>query len=1029
MAPSPHRPRLSMPKLAIALFLVVVGCGLSGVARVGPPASAPLPSPPSPPAADPLEQLWPGTASWAEGVLDTLSLEAKVGQLFVTHANGTREGTGGAEWRRLTHLVEDLHIGGVLFLRGDAAVQAQATRSLQERAALPLLIAQDMEFGAGMRVTGGTAFPNPMALGATRSPALAYHMGRAVAEEARALGVHQNYAPVADVNNNPLNPIINVRSFGEDPALVAAMTTAYVRGLQDGGVLATVKHFPGHGDTETDSHAALPTLPFDRDRLDAVELVPFRAAIDEGVMSVMTGHLALPRLDPAHPATLSRRIVTGLLREELGFQGLVVTDGLDMRGIREGRSAGAVAVEALEAGADQLVLTRDEENAHAAVLAAVRGGRLSERRIDASVLRILRAKAWAGLAEAPVVPAAPAAERRAGSTPGEAVQAQRRAQFASLAAPDADLRRRSGLLADEIARRAITVVQPPDGPVPFVGPEAPRRLLTVVLDDSEADTTGASFVEAIAAAVPDGGRATSRRLGVGDPERRYDDVLGQAPLHDVVLVAAFVRVRSWSGQIELPARHKALVERLMAGGTPVVVLAFGNPYVPLGLPAPAAFVAAYGASPSVQRAAAEALFGRIAVSGQLPITIPGRYRYGAGARMAQQALRPGLPADAGMDAGVTEQIDAVIADGLRARAFPGAAVAVGRGGVLVHLAGYGRFTYAGTEPVTPRSVYDLASLTKVIATTTAAMRLVEDGRLDLDAPVARYLRAFGQNGKERVTVRQLLAHQAGQRAFHPFYQDPALQTPQAVRSFIYRDAPQYAPGTNTVYSDFDMIVLGDVVEAVAGQPLDVFVREAFFEPMAMTRTGYRLTGRTDPAAVPTEEDRAFRHRLLQGEVHDEAAWLLGGVAGHAGLFSTAEDLASFAFMLTNDGEAAGQRFLRPETLRLFTTRVTPTGQYPMALGWMAWRPPEEGASSAGRLFGPNSYGHTGFTGTSIWVDPDRDLFVILLTNRVHPTREHSRIAPVRTALADAVAGAIRDERPDPLRSLGFGDPPGDLRQP
>jgi len=1023
-----------MPKLAVALLLLVLGCGLSsGLVRPDlPPPAAASPAPAPDPAPDALERLWPGTAAWAAAVLDTLSLEAKVGQLLVTHANGTREGTTGAEWRRLVHLVEDVGVGGVLFLRGEADVQAQATRALQARADLPLLVAQDMEYGAGMRVEGATAFPNPMALGATRSPELAYLMGRAVAEEARAMGVHQNYAPVADVNNNPLNPIINVRSFGEDPALVAAMTAAYVRGMQDGGLIATVKHFPGHGDTETDSHNALPRLPFDRARLDAVELVPFRAAVGAGVMSVMTGHLDLPRLDPGLPATLSRRIVTGLLREELGFGGLVVTDGLDMAGVRAGRDAGEVAVAALEAGADQLVLTRDEDRAHAAIVSAVRSGRISERRIDASVRRILRAKAWAGLA-APVpqrvAPASPAAERPGGPEPEADPEAVRRTRFARLAAPSPDVRRRSERLAEEIARRAVTVVQPSGGPVPFVGPEAPRRYLTLVLDDSEDEATGAPFVEAVAAAVPEGGRATHRRLGVGDPAQRYDEALAQAPLHDVVLVAAFVRVRSWSGQIELPARHKALVERLMAGPRPVVLLAFGNPYVPLGLPRPAAFVAGYGATPEIQRAAADALFGRIAVGGRLPVSIPGRYRYGQGERIAQQALRPAPPEEAGMDADVIERIDAVIEEGLASHAFPGAAVAVGRGGALVHLRGYGHFTYSDLDRVTAQSVYDLASLTKVVATTTAAMRLVEEGRLDLDAPVARYVPAFGQNGKAAVTVRQLLAHQAGQRAFHPFHQDPALRSPEAIRAFIYRDAPRYAPGTETVYSDFDMIVLGDVIEAITGRPLDVYVRETFFEPLGMTQTGYRATGRTDPEVVPTEDDDYFRHRLLQGEVHDEAAWLLGGVAGHAGLFSTAEDLARFAFMLTNGGEAYGRRFLQPETIRAFTRRVSPRGQYPMALGWMTWRPPEEGESSAGTRFGPNSYGHTGFTGTSIWIDPDRELFVILLTNRVHPSRERSRIGPVRTALADAVAGSIRDEARDPLIALGFGIPPDDLLRP
>lgn len=1014
-----------MLKLVPLLLLLAFGVTLSGVA--GPGVEIP---PEAPPPSDPYS-LSPEGAAWAESVLEGLTLEQKVGQLFVTHANATQDGTSGAEWRRLTDLVENFGVGGVLFLRGDADKQAQATRSLQERAEIPVLVSQDMEWGPGMRLNGGTSFPFPMALGATRNPDLAYLMGKAIAEEARAMGVHQNYAPVADVNNNPLNPIINTRSFGENPDLVAAMTTAYVRGMQDGGMIATVKHFPGHGDTETDSHSALPVLPFQQARLDSLELRPFRAAVDAGVLSVMTGHLELPALDAERPATLSPRIITGLLRDDLGFDGLVVTDGLNMRGVQVGRSMSDVVVMALEAGVDQLILTHDEYRAKAAVLRAIQRGRLDESRIDASVRRILRAKAWAGLAPplAPLTAAQPSGDAAAPEPPPLNNRAARRARFADLAPPTAAFQRRTALLADAIARESITLIQAPDGPVPFVGPDAPERFLTVILNEGEDSSTGETFSGSVAAQVPSGGRATHRHLGLGDRQSSFDEVLAQVPLHDVVLAAAFVRVLSSSGQIELPARHKRFVERMMEQGRPVILLAFGNPYVPLGLPKPDAYLAAYSSSDESQRAAADALFGRIAIRGRLPVSIPGQYRYDEGISLEQIALRDGAPEEAGLSPDVLEQIDSVLREALASRAFPGAAVAIGRGGVLVKHQSYGHFTYAGVDRVQPNSLYDLASVTKVVATTTAAMRLVDEGRLDLDARVAQYVPAFGQAGKEQVTVRQLLAHQAGQRAFHPFHTDPSLQSRAAILDFIYTDPVRYPPGSRTVYSDFDMIVLAEVIEAVTDEPLDVYVREAIFEPLGMDATTFRSTGRRDPTVVPTEQDRAFRGRLLQGEVHDEAAWLLGGVSGHAGLFSTAGDLSRFAYTLTQGGTAYGTRLFRQETLETFTTRVTARGQYPMALGWMTWRPQDEGDSSAGTLFGPRSYGHTGYTGTSLWIDPEEELFVILLTNRVHPTRRNSRIRNVRPALANAVAGAIRTPAGRHWQMLGFGLPPDDLLQP
>ncbi|NNF57952.1 MAG: serine hydrolase [Rhodothermaceae bacterium] len=1020
-----------MFKLA-TLLVALAFTSATGIALL----RAPVPLSPAPPV-EPLERLWPGTTAWSAQVLDTLSLETKVAQLFVTHANGTREGTTGAEWRRLTDLVENFRVGGVVFFRGEATTQAQAIQALQERAPIPLLVAQDMEFGTGMRVDGGTSFPWPMALGATRSPELAYRMGRAIAEEARAMGVHQNYAPVADINNNAANPIINVRSFGERAGLVSALTTATLRGMQDGGLLATVKHFPGHGDTATDSHSDLPTLPFSRPRLDTLELEPFRAAVDAGVMSVMTGHLFLPQLDPERAATTSPRIITGLLRDELGFDGLVITDGLDMRGVRQGQSIGEVAVRALEAGADQLILTRDEYEARESVLDAVRQGRLTEDRIDASVERILRAKAWAGLADPlagrPIPPALLPPEqpelRDAVADSIRDARALRRAQFAELAAPSAELTRRADGLARIIARNAVTLVQAPDGPVPFVGPGAPSRFLTLILDDSENEATGEDFAGAVAAMIPPGGRATHRRLGLGDRESLFDEAFAQAATHEIILAATFVRVRSWSGEIELPARHKRFVARLMATGKPVVLLAFGNPYVPLGLPEPAAFLATYSTTPASQRAAGEALFGQIGVTGRLPVSIPGHYRFGEGAQLDQQVLRLGTPEEAGLAPEVLTRLDAVMEDALRDRAFPGAALAVGRGGVLVRLRGYGHFTYAGVDRVTAQTPYDLASLTKVIATTSAAMKLVEEGHLDLDAPVARYLPAFGQRGKERVTIRHLLAHSAGQRAFYPFHTDDVVPDREGILDFIYADSIRYRPGTRTVYSDFDMIVLGEVIETITGEPLDRYVDETIFRPLGMTATGFRSTGRRDITVAPTETDRRFRGRTLQGEVHDEAAWLMGGISGHAGLFSTASDLSRMAYVLANGGEGYGVRLFERETLEQFTERISSRGRYPMALGWMSWRPASEGSSSAGRLFGPSSFGHTGFTGTSIWIDPEEELFVILLSNRVHPTRRNGRISRVRPALADGAAGSIRTEAGHPERLLGFGTPPDDLMRP
>ncbi|MEM8558801.1 MAG: glycoside hydrolase family 3 N-terminal domain-containing protein [Bacteroidota bacterium] len=964
---------------------------------------------------------WPSVGVWAESVLDTLSLDQKVGQLILTHANGTPSNLRGAEFNRLVQRVERFGVGGLLFFKGNADDQATLTQRLQARASIPLLVAQDMETGAGMRTSGTTRFPNAMALGAAADPALAYAMGRAIAAESRALGIHQNYAPVADLNTNPHNPIINVRAFGADPNAASRLVVAYQQGLQDGGVIATLKHFPGHGDTEVDSHADLPVLRFRRDRLAATEWAPFRAGIHAGAMSVMTGHLALPALDdrPNTPASLSAPITTGILREELGFEGLIVTDGMNMKGVADHYRPGEAAVRAVEAGADQLILTRNETAVKRALIAAVREGRLTEDRIDASVRRILRAKEWLGL-HRPTLPEPEPAEATfpipvegmptdADGYPWgtRAVLGRTPERPATLSAPDADVLAQNARLARAIAQRGLTLLRNEADVVPL---DPATRVLVAAVSDGSRASVGRPFADRLDGLLD--GEVTYRFSSRSASDAQHAALATEAAAHDLVIVPSFLEVRNYSGTIGLPSRHRALVNRLVASGTPVVLVAFGNPYVLLGIDQPDAYLAAFDGKAYVQEAAAEALAGLYPIQGTLPIGIPGLHAVGDGIRVAQAQLRPGTAPDVGMLRDTLDTVDLVMQEGITRRVFPGAAVAIGRAGVLVKQAGYGTFTYGeGTadaalrQSVTPSSVFDLASVTKVAATTVAAMMLYDQGRLDLDAPVARYLPAFGAGGKDNVTVRQLLAHQAGQRVFHPFHVH-GFADPDSVRAFIYADSLRYTPGQGTRYSDFDMIVLGDLIEVISGFSLDEYLRLAVFEPLGMVNTGFRPVGMRDEAVVPTEIDRTFRQRLLQGEVHDEAASILGGVAGHAGLFSNVEDLSTLAFMLANGGTAGGIRFFSEETLATFTARVTRPGAYPTGLGWMAYRPPEEGFSSAGQYFGPRSFGHTGFTGCSLWIDPDQELFVILLTNRTWPQRGRSAINRVRAEVADLASLSV-----------------------
>jgi beta-N-acetylhexosaminidase len=565
-----------------------------------------------------------GCAATRPDTSATLTLDEKVGQLFVYPATGRFMNEESAEYRALVHQVRDNRVGGILwYLLSDVSETARLNRQLQAIARRPLLIAADLEAGVGMRFLDTTNWPWPMAVAATGDPSFAERQGKIVAEEARSLGVNQVYAPVADVNVDPANPAINVRSYGEDPETVGRFVAAFIRGVQAGGVLATAKHFPGHGDTRTDSHRALPVLGADRERLERVELVPFRAAIAAGVGAVMTAHLSIPALDatPAPlrvlapgenpetddaseiardatvPASMSPAIVNGLLRRDLGFTGLVVTDAVDMGGIVDHFDPGDAAVRAILAGGDQVMKSPDTDAAIAGVRRAVADGRIGAARLEQSVARILEAK------------------RRFPATHPDA-----EAPFRVIDRPE------HRALAEEIAARAVTLVREAPGALPL----APvQHVVHLVVND----------IASVAAPGRELARELEVRLGrapqtfVFDPRSRPEDVeplLEAAAGADAVLVSLFVRVRTGSGKLVLPEPARDAIGRLESAGARLVGVSFGNPYVAADLPELTTYLAAYGDQPVMQVAVARAIFGETAITGRLPVTIAGVAERGSG---------------------------------------------------------------------------------------------------------------------------------------------------------------------------------------------------------------------------------------------------------------------------------------------------------------------------------------------------------------------------------------------------------------
>lgn len=957
--------------LSANVFLLALICSLISGCAVSPEA----------------KRLDPGERrAWVEETLQRLTLEEKIAQMIMSRAYGYYFSTESDEYHRLEHLVRDHKFGGLIFFQGDIFEMATLINQMQGEADVPLLIAADFEWGAAMRIRRTTRFPEAMALGATRDTLLAYQVGKAIGEETRAIGVHQNFAPVADVNNNPNNPVINTRSFGEDPALVAAMAAAYAAGMQSTGVLATAKHFPGHGDTDIDSHVDLPRVPHSRARLDSVELVPFRKLIEQGVSSMMIAHLEVPALQQKStlPATLSPFIIDSLLKREMGFRGLVVTDAMDMGALVNAYGSDSSAVRAVEAGTDILLILPDEDGALDELVSAVGSGRIKESRIDQSVRKILGIKWDLGLAENRMVD----------------LQGIRKV----VGRPD-HLR-----LARETARRSITVLKN-DGILPLQR-FGNKKILNVIVADAESYRTEIHRTTSQWPNEPVGDyfmaqfrRRTNNvatiRLSPSSNAIDFDSMLSQAKRSDIILCTIFSKARSGSGAFGLPPEIRFALDSLSHLQKPVAVIAMGSPYTVGAVPDAQAYVCSYSDAEFSTEATIEALFGEIPIGGKLPVTIPGLFAYGDGLNTSQSILRKDAPEVAGFNQESLGKIDSVIMDAIRDNAFPGAQVFVAREGVIVYNKSFGRQAYSPASPaINNNTMFDIASMSKVVATTSAIMRLYDESRIGLDDSVVRYLPQFANRGKERITIRNLLAHTGGLPAFKRLYL--TVHSPEELLDSLYQTELIYQPGDSTVYSDFDFILLGKIVESVTGVTLDRYVDTVFFKPLSLARTMFNPPSAFWSNVAPTEYDSIVRKQIVRGSVHDENAYVLGGVSGHAGIFSTASELGVFMQMLMNGGSYGGKQFLKPETVELFTARQGTKST--RALGWDTKT--VGGYSSAGSGFSERSFGHTGFTGTSVWADPEKRIFVILLTNRVHPTRTNGKIVQVRPLVHDAVIRAL-----------------------
>jgi len=947
---------------------------------------------------------------WVDSVFASLTPDQKIGQLLMPRANFRNEPF---EREKLLNWVQEYHIGGLVFFANQPTRTAQIINDLQAVSGTPLLVGSDLEWGLTMRLDSTTRYPYAMTLGATPGTDTEpiYRMGRQVGRQVRRLGIHVNYAPVADVNNNPNNPVINFRSFGENKQTVLRNALAYMRGMQDERVITSAKHFPGHGDTDVDSHTDLPVIRHDRARLDSLELFPFRELIRQGLNGVMIAHLSIPALDPTPnlPSTLSRPIVTDLLRNGLGFRGLIFTDAMEMQGVVKYYPNGEAAVRALLAGVDVLETFTDVPGTFNAIKYALADGRLTQADIDEKVRRILTAKAWAGLDQ-----------YRPASLDG---------LLRDLNPGGADL------LARDLTEDALTLLQNKDNRLP-VRDLAGRRFATLSLN-TDART---AFQDMAAHYAP----MDHFALPATAPDTLVQRVKRQLAGYDLVLVGIHgLGIRPAS---TMKPEVQALVNGF--GALPNAAFAlFGNPYTLnkfTELANAPALLVAYQETPATQELAAQALFGATGMKGRLPVTVNDRYRQGAG--LLTEALgrfKYTRPEEVGIDSRMlTARLDSIVNQGLTAKAYPGASVLVAKDGKVIFEKTYGYQTYEGRQPVTKDDLYDLASVTKVSTSVPALMKLQDEGKFRPDMTLGELYPRFRRSNKAGLKLIDILTHQSGLKAWIPFWRycvdsttggwkrrtfstEPSKRYPIQVadRLFLHRryertifrqirDSP-VNPRQGYVYSDLSYYLYPKVIQRLTGQTWEEFLKKNFYEPLGAGTLTYNAR-RYFPLSriVPTEYDSLFRKTLIHGRVHDEGAALLDGISGHAGLFGTANDLAKLMQMYLAYGTYGGKRYIQEATLKQWTA-------YPFPVEVNARRgigfdkpdrkkPGLSGPPSAS----PLSFGHSGFTGTFVWMDPEQQLLYVFLSNRVYPTRENGKISQlnIRTQFGEMIYEAIRQSR-------------------
>ena len=948
---------------------------------------APIPEPPL------LPPYMINESPWADSILQTLSLDEKIGQLFMVAANG--RDTNEDYYLKIDSLVENYNLGGLIYFQSSPTAHAKLVNRFQSKSTISMMNGIDGEWGLAMRIDSLQAFPWNMTLGAIQDNDLLYEMGTAMAQECKTLGIHFNFAPVVDVNSNPLNPIINARSYGELPENVSAKGLALMQGMQDAGVLACAKHFPGHGDTESDSHKTLPVINHTKARIDTVDLPPFKQLVDGGVASVMAAHLNIPSLDSTlnRASTLSPYVVDTMLKQQLNFKGLIFTDALNMKGVSSYFESGELEVAALLAGNDVLLFPEDIPAAFSAIKRAIRDSVLSVSRIEESCAKILKAKEWLGL----IVP-----------VELDTLDVLKRATI-----------KKRILLTSRLEEAALTLVKNKNDNLPIRTLKNKKiAVLTLGGSDSEA------FINQL---------------------KRYADVqvfdtsIDEPSDFDQLIISVHKSTVSPWKSYKISVFEKELIEKY-SKQTLVSLVVFANPYSLLNasyLTEVNSIVLAYQNTQTMQSLAAQSIFGAISINGKLPVSLNRDFTAGLGIETNSLSRLKYTQAEAvKLNRDTLALIDSIANYAIEIKATPGCQVLVAKEGKVVYNKSFGYHTYDSLVPVNEFDVYDIASITKISTTLPILMQKVDAETYDIDEALINYISIEDTCTKAELTTREILAHQAQLWPWIPFYREtlteeggpnPAIYSSNKEGDFqikvahnIYMNESYLDTIVDRVihskmweekgykYSDLAYYILKEIIEQQEGNSLKDLIQERLYKSLGANYTTYHpLEKFTTNTIVPTEEDTYFRNQLLRGYVHDPGAAMQNGVGGHAGLFSNANDLAKLMQMYLNGGTYGGIRYIEEETIIEFTSCQYYRKDNRRGIGFD--KPVlDDSSGPTCKQASSYSFGHSGFTGTITWADPEHDLIYVFLSNRIHPSAENSLLVKenIRTRIQEVIYKAI-----------------------